>query len=432
MSVSEPLPGEDEGSDAQLLAAQLELLAGVVAGHHISHALESLLRVIERVSTSGLLASVLLLDDEGRRLLHGAAPSLPEDYNSAIHGVEIGPAVGSCGTAAYLRQQVIVEDIASDPLWKDYKDLALAAGLQACWSTPIFGVGGRLLGTFAMYYPTRLKPTQSDLALIEVLVRTVAMAIERSHRDEERERELAAERTLALTLQRSLLPQVPTCIGPVELATRYRTGDPGVRVGGDWFDAIAVEDGVVLVVGDVQGHDIEAAALMGQLRTVVRATASEGHSPASILERTADYLDRLEGDRLATALVVHVDLPTRTATVACAGHLPPAALTSGSASTVLTPLPVETGPPLGIGQRWEERRTQLSVETVILLYTDGLVETRTWDIDEGIRRLARLLETMPGGSSPSTVLDTALNLLPAGNRGDDVAVLAARIPAPSR
>src|SRR6478672_1169554 len=417
-----------ESRDALLLAAQLELLAGVVSGHELGRALDALLRVVEQVSTGGLLASVLLLDDTGKHLLHGAAPSLPDHYNRAIDGVAVGPAVGSCGTAAWRRQQVIVEDIAQDPLWADFRDLAVGAGLRACWSTPIFGVGGRLLGTFALYYPTPSRPRHSDLALIDVLVRTVGMAIDRSHRDEQRERELAEERALGTAFQRSLLPEIPDHVGAVEIAARYRTGDPGVHVGGDWFDAIEVEDGLVLVVGDVQGHDVRAAALMGQLRTVVRATASDGHPPADVLARTARYLERLDSDLLATVLVVHLDVHARLATTACAGHLPPLALAIGENGTTPSAIEVETGPPLGVGELWEERSTHLPADAYLLLYTDGLVENRTWDIDEGIHRLEALLATVPGAAGPGRLLDTALQLLPVGSRGDDVAVLAARVP----
>ena len=417
-----------EGRDAQLLAAQLDLLAGVLAGHELTHALESLLRIVEQVSTGGLLASVLLVDESGEHLLHGAAPSLPADYNAAIDGVAIGPSVGSCGTAAYHRRQVIVTDNSTDPLWVDFKDLALGAGLKACWSTPILSARGRVLGTFAMYYPEPSSPSPADLALIGVLVRTVATAIERSRLDEQRERELAEERAVGLSLQRSLLPDIPAQIGEVELATQYRTGDPGVHVGGDWFDAIAVEDGLVLVVGDVQGHDVAAAALMGQLRTVVRATASEGHPPAGVLARTADYLDRLGSDRIVTVLVVHLDVHAHLATIACAGHLPPLVVGPGGARSVVDHVEVETGPPLGIGERWEERSTHLPPGAVLLLYTDGLVETRTWDIDEGIALLRTLLEGLPASARPERVISTALELLPAGSRGDDVAVLAALVP----
>jgi serine phosphatase RsbU (regulator of sigma subunit)/anti-sigma regulatory factor (Ser/Thr protein kinase) len=428
MSVSTPFPRASEDREALLLAAQLELLAGVVSGRTLPHALESLLRVVERVSSGELLASILLLDESGRHLRHCAAPSLPAFYNRAIDGEEIGPTVGSCGTAAYRRRQVIVEDIETDPLWTDYRDLALSAGLRACWSTPIIGVGGRVLGTFAMYHPTPHRPSPGELALSDVLVRTVALAIDRSRLDEQRERELADERAVALVFQNSLLPSIPSHIGRVELAARYRTGDPGVHVGGDWFDAISVDGGMFLVVGDVQGHDVEAAALMGQLRTVVRATACEGHPPAGILVRTADYLDRLGGDLLATVLVVHLDAQARLVTVASAGHLPPVVLSLTDTGTAVKPVEVETGPPLGAGQRWEERSTHLPPDAVVLLYTDGLVETRTWDIDEGITRLGTLLETLPATPAPARVLDTALDLLPAGNRGDDVAVLAAHVP----
>jgi serine phosphatase RsbU (regulator of sigma subunit)/anti-sigma regulatory factor (Ser/Thr protein kinase) len=420
-----------DGRDVQLLAAQLDLLAGVAAGQPLTEPLEALLRVVERVSAGGLLASVLLVDESGKHLRHGAAPSLPADYNQAIDGVEIGPTVGSCGTAALRRSQVIVSDNNTDPLWDDFRELALTAGLQACWSTPIVGVGGRVLGTFALYYPEPHAPEQSDLDLIDVLVRTVGTALERSRLDEEREKELAEERALGLTFQRSLLPKIPRRIGPVELAARYRTGDPGVHVGGDWFDAIEVEDGVVLVVGDVQGHDVQAAALMGQLRTVARATASEGHPPAGVLARTADYLERLGSELLATVLVIHLDSQAQLATVASAGHLPPLLLSTVDDRRVSLQLETETGPPLGIGDHWEERSSVLPPASVLLLYTDGLVETRTWDIDEGIDLLGALLETLPPGIGPARVLDTALELLPAGSRGDDVAVLAARIPSVS-
>jgi anti-sigma regulatory factor (Ser/Thr protein kinase) len=429
MSLSTLLRRDHEGRDVSLLGAQLELLAGVTAGQPLEEALDALLRVVEKVSSGGLLASVLLTDESGRRLLHGAAPSLPESYNAAIHGLVIGPSAGSCGTAAFRRDQVIVEDIETDPLWAEFRGLAQGAGVRACWSTPIVGVGGRVLGTFAMYYPTPHRPSERDLALIDVLVRSVSAAIERSRLDAQRERELAEERALGLTFQRSLLPEIPARVGEVELAARYRTGDPGVHVGGDWFDAIEVDDGIVLVVGDVQGHDAQAAALMGQLRTVVRVTASEGHPPAGILERTGDYLERLRTDLLATVLVVHLDPHGRLATVACAGHLPPLVLGAADGRRVVTTLDLEVGPPLGIGRSWPERSTHLPADAMLLLYTDGLVETRTWDIQEGIGLLGALLETVPADAAPARVLDVALGLLPAGNRGDDVAVLAAHLPS---
>ena len=127
-------------------------------------ALDRLVRLIES-QMPAMRASVLLLDDDGMTLRHGAAPHLPPDYCRAVDGSRIGPAAGSCGTAAWRREQVIVTDIATDPLWADYKSLALGHGLRACWSTPILDNRDRVLGTFAMYYEEPREPKAGELAL---------------------------------------------------------------------------------------------------------------------------------------------------------------------------------------------------------------------------------------------------------------------------
>ena len=146
--------------------------------HELKSILAKLIGLMEAISDD-MLGSVLLLSEDGKHLLTGAAPSLAKDYCQAIHGVAIGEAVGSCGTAAYLQERVIVENIATHPYWADYKDLALASGLQACWSEPIWGSGKRLLGTFAMYYPQPKSPTDLDIQLIEEAAVLAGMAIER-------------------------------------------------------------------------------------------------------------------------------------------------------------------------------------------------------------------------------------------------------------
>ena len=156
-----------------------------------------------------------------------------------------------------------------------------------------------------------------------------------------------------------------------------------------------VDDGLVLVMGDVEGHDSHAAALMQELRAVTRAAACEKRNPATVLACASDWLDRIDSDLLATALVIHIDLGTRVATAASAGHLAPSLLRPTGAGTVLSPMELETGPPLGIGQEWDERCTLLPADAVLFLYTDGLVETRADDIDAGIRRLGEVLEAVP-------------------------------------
>ena len=153
-----------------------QILEMVAKGAALPDILDSLCRIVEQ-QASGVLASVLLLD--GNRLRHGGAPSLPKAYTDAIDGAVIGPCAGSCGTAAYQGRQVIVEDIASDPLWADYRALALPHSLRACWSTPVFSSRGNVIATFAMYYLEPRTPSQRDQDVIEQITHLAGVAIER-------------------------------------------------------------------------------------------------------------------------------------------------------------------------------------------------------------------------------------------------------------
>src|SRR6202040_821194 len=123
--------------------------------------------------------SILLMDPNGKQLRHGAAPHLPKTYTEAIDGAFIGPAVGSCGTAAYRAEQVIVSDIATDPLWADFRDLALGHSFLACWSTPIFSSEGKVIGTFAMYYREPRSPHQREQDTIKHITHLAGVAIQR-------------------------------------------------------------------------------------------------------------------------------------------------------------------------------------------------------------------------------------------------------------
>jgi len=129
----------------------------------------------------GMRAYILIL--RGNQLFHGGAPSLPDTYMAAIDGVEIGPGTGSCGTASFLGKQVIVENIATDPLWKDYKGLALSHGLQSCWSEPIKDARNRVLGTFAMYYDHPCGPDEKELFDIRRAAGLTALVMERASRE---------------------------------------------------------------------------------------------------------------------------------------------------------------------------------------------------------------------------------------------------------
>jgi PAS domain S-box-containing protein len=174
-----------------LLAGERNALELIARGSPASAVLEELCRTVEGLAGEGLLASILLLDEDGVHLRHGAAPDLPDEYNRAIDGIEIGPSVGSCGTAAYRGEQVIVSDITTDPLWADYRHLALRHDLRACWSTPIKGIDGSLLGTFALYYHQPRAPTAEHLLLADLVGRTAATIIERKRADDTRARLVA-------------------------------------------------------------------------------------------------------------------------------------------------------------------------------------------------------------------------------------------------
>lgn len=165
-----------------LMESQSRVLERVARGGRLERVLADLVLAIERLS-SGMIGSVLLLSEDGWHLRHGAAPNLPASYWSAIDGLRIGPAAGSCGTAVYSGKQVIVSDIARDPLWRPYRKLALKHGLHACWSTPIFARHRQVLGAFALYYRDVRRPGEREKRLVQVASDLAAIAIERDIAD---------------------------------------------------------------------------------------------------------------------------------------------------------------------------------------------------------------------------------------------------------
>ena len=158
-------------------AAQHQVLEMIATGRALSDVLDSLVRLVEH-QADGMLCTVLLLDEDGIRVRHGSAPSLPPDYVQAIDGLPIGPRNGSCGTAMHLGTRVIVTDITTDPLWEDHRHVALRFGLRACWSTPIFSPQRKVLGSFAMYYVEPRAPSDEELRLIETAADIARIAIE--------------------------------------------------------------------------------------------------------------------------------------------------------------------------------------------------------------------------------------------------------------
>lgn len=179
-----------------LRASEITVLGLVAAGAPLAEVLDAIVRAVEDLST-GSLASIVLLDEDGRTLRAGAAPSLPAAFAASIDGGVIGPEVGACGTAMHRGEPMITTDIETDPLWRDYRGIALAHGLRACWSSPVKSADGRVLASFALYWREQRAPTAQDHALIAHVSNLAAIAIERTrtrealHASEERFRQLA-------------------------------------------------------------------------------------------------------------------------------------------------------------------------------------------------------------------------------------------------
>jgi PAS domain S-box-containing protein len=230
------------------------------------------------------------------------------------------------------------------------------------------------------------------------------------------------DRRIAATLQRALLPEgLPSIVG-VSLAAHIAPGAGGTRVGGDWYDAMALPGGRLgIVVGDVAGHGVDAAARMGELRSVARAYALEGHGTVALVERMNGYHAALGADLMTTMLFAILEIDSGTLRFVNAGHPPPLVVEEGGTTRILE----GAGPPLGVLETWryEERVATLAPEMTALLYTDGLVERRGERLDTGLRRLR---DAVAGGGTPEQMVAAALQATDADAADDDVTLVVIR------
>ncbi|MGH8866735.1 MAG: SpoIIE family protein phosphatase [Actinomycetes bacterium] len=276
---------------------------------------------------------------------------------------------------------------------------------------------GRVFGALALVRVEGTPYTDDELRLVEQIAARAAVAIDNAE-------QYGRERDAALTLQRSLLPQRLPKVDGVALAWRYLPGSAGTHIGGDWYDVIPVENGLVaLVIGDVMGRGLQAAALMGQLRATARAHASAHLEPAAVLARLDAALAPLEQEQITTAVFGLLDPTTRTVTMASAGHLPPLVVPREGEAYYLDVTP---GPPLGAGEpTYPQLRATLPPSSTLLLYTDGLVEDRRRAVDRGLEALRVAAATADG---PESLCDRALAALGRDTaHEDDTAVLAVHL-----
>ncbi|WP_306319904.1 MULTISPECIES: SpoIIE family protein phosphatase [unclassified Streptomyces] len=300
-------------------------------------------------------------------------------------------------------------------LWPEITHL----GISSAAYLPLIAQA-RPIGAVGLLYHDREGFTESERNVLVALGSSIAQSLQRAMFYEE-------EKDLAQGLQQAMLPRIIPDVPGADIAVRYRAASLGRDIGGDWYDVIALPGGRVgAVIGDVQGHDTHAAAVMGQLRIVLRAYAAEGHNPATVMARASTFLHELDTDRFATCLYAEVDLSTGVVQLVRAGHLDPLLrLPDGTCRR----LPVHGGLPLGLSAEFGRlaypvTTAELDPGQTLLLCTDGLVEQPGADLDDGLQTLSTLIGTGP--DDLDRLADRLVASCEERDAEDDVALLLLR------
>jgi serine phosphatase RsbU (regulator of sigma subunit) len=434
VAVVELLAGAQAGAVAALDAAPLlpgssELQARLVEAetqavrvHAVATALARALTVADVVDVmsrevhpalGGDGMQIGLLDDRGRlELVHVQGYSrtlialvedmLPKGVAALAEVAHTGAPILFASPEEYLAR------------YPDRRDVVEASN-KGSWAFLPLTASGRTLGAWCVGFRRPGQVTPSRLALMALLAGLCAQAFERA-RLYEREAETA------LRLQEALAPGRLPVLPGLTLAGRHVPSGRAALVGGDFYDAVRVDDrSVVLAVGDVAGHGIEASASMSQLRTMLRVFAAEGRSPGHALESANALLSAATTSTMATCALLRLDVVTGTARLSVAGHPPPVLLPHDGPARLL-----EVPPRLPLGcdpiERYTEHRVVLGHGDILLLYTDGLVESRAQSLDEGLEALLRLRRQEPGA-----LVDELISEVRPADGDDDVAVLAVRL-----
>ena len=352
--------------------------------------------------------AVLLLDEEAQQLVARAAKGIEEEVE---RGVRIPIGRGFAGRIAAERVAIFIADV-------DHADILnpilREKGIRSLLGVPLI-VEGHLIGVMHVGSLTPRTFGANDLAILQLAAARAAPAIERASLTAK----LQHEHSVSMALQRSLLPKRLGNVVGVSVAVRYLPARE--EVGGDWYDIIELQRGRVgLVIGDVVGHGVAAASLMGRLRTALHSYAIEGHGPGRTLELVDRFVQSLNEPAMATAAYAVFDTYNFTVQYATAGHLPPV-VTGASGTRTIDVVPA---PPLGAFPygRCPEHEFSLEDDEILFLYTDGLVERRGVPLNDGIEALARAVE---GSLSPEEACVAAVaDLVPLTGLRDDVAIVA--------
>lgn len=406
------------GHRSEQLVRVGETLAEATSESEVNEAL-----VHEVLPLVGATGGSILLADEERSVMqavgwHGMADDFNDTWREFPMEVDT-PSVRAWRTGA----PVFVESLAQ--AYADFPAIAPELeriGRHTVAAIPLTAAGARL-GALVVNFSTSRRLGTGDREFLTTTAAMAAQAVTRA-------RLLAAEKRSIAELQRSLLPRRLPQVEGLSIAVRYLASDSTAQIGGDWYDVVPLSGGSVgLVMGDVEGHDLAAAALMGLVRSAVRAYAVEGHPPAFVLQRANSFLAGLARDRIVTVSYCQLHPRERLVTTVSAGH--PGTLVAAPDGSSCE-IPVEVGPPLGVfdsGMRWSETTSTLPAGAVLAVFTDGLVEVRGEDISDGLERLRRALvdnRDLP----PDVLADLLLTTRGAGGH-DDVALLTARLTAPA-
>ena len=291
-----------EAEDA-FRAGQGRVLEMIAQGATLSDVLASLVTLIEAQS-EGMVCSVLQLSQDGKHILHGAAPGLPEIYVQAVNGAPIGPKNGSCGTAMYRGQPVIVTDMLTDPLWEDYRELVKLCGMRACWSTPIFTGQGKVLGSFAMYYREPQAPTGAEARLTEVATHIAGIAIEHERAQHE------------LQHTRSELAHVArvTTMGELAASIAHEVNQPlGAIVGNadiclSWLRGSEVDlKQVAEALEDIAGDGHRASQIISRIRSLVKKHVPE-KAPLNMSDVAREVINFVGHEAQRKQVTIHSQL----------------------------------------------------------------------------------------------------------------------------
>jgi serine phosphatase RsbU (regulator of sigma subunit)/DNA-binding response OmpR family regulator len=387
-------------------------------------------------STLSLADMLLVINQSAREIcgahqaetvLLGAGDTRGTRTRSCSSKYETWAAAGGPGNVEALHEVVWKE---GGPVRMTAKDVELVFGdfgvdgvapghplLEGWLAVPLVGRTGQPLGLIQVADKVDDEFTESDEVVLTQLAQLAAVAIENAERYRQ-------EHDIAETLQRSLLPHRLPAVPGLDVAVRYRPGGAGTSVGGDWYDVVPLDHGrVALTVGDIMGRGSRAAAVMGQLRTALRAYALQDLPPALVMRSIDRLLQGVDDDAMATATFLVLDVSNRRLEVVSAGHPPPLLVDSSG------PRFIECDPhtPLGVHDLPIYRATTMTVEpgSLLVLYTDGLVEERTENLADGLARLAVTVDYST--RDVEALCDDVLGRMVPAEKQDDIALLAARL-----